>query len=155
MRVDMQGGRYDGRPWPGFKGLIDVPEWEAAELIKAQIAEYPTEPELDRGYDVLRVPDPDYESGLKLADGGIIENDPGEHGDSIPAVLDNSTILPDSDNDDFYRDDDDDEAEEVTPQVKRPRAGDSKGDWIEYAVANGADREKASAKTKAMLMADY
>lgn len=155
----MTTGRYDSREWPPYQGEFDVPEWEAEHLVKGGNAEYADAPLLDRGYDVLRNPDPDYESGLKFAAGGIIDNDPGEHGDSVPAFLrDHGTIIPadalDFDND-FDRDDGDNEVEDVTPQVKRPSTVDNKAAWIEYAVSKGADRERAAAKTKAMLIADY
>jgi hypothetical protein len=147
MLTHMTGGRYDNREWPGYMGEIDVPEWEAKHLINGRNAEYTDTPVLDRGYDVLKVPDPNYESKLKFADGGIIERSVEEEPE--PA-------LPSSDFDnDFERDDDDNEVEEVTPQVKRPSTVDNKAAWIDWAVANGADREKASAKTKTMLISEY
>jgi len=166
MLTHMTTGRYDSREWPPYQGVFDVPEWEAEHLVRGGNAEYPDAPILDRGYDVLRTPDPDYESGLKLADGGPLEEgsleaalresglmdlieDSRAHPERMTAV-----DLDDFDND-FDRDDDDNEVEDVTPQVKRPSTVDNKDAWIEWAVHKGADRERAAAKTKKMLIADY
>lgn len=144
MLVDMQGGRYDGRPWPGYKGLIDVEGWEADHLTSGGTAEYADKPDLDRGWDVLRFADPNYEEHLKFADGGVVKASDEEE----------PTALSDSDLGDF---DDDFESvdEEVTPQVKRPSTVDHKAAWIDWAVSKGESRENASAKTKAMLIAEY
>lgn len=44
----MSGSRYDGQAWPAKvgpgNGTMDVPEWEAAELVAAGIAEIPGDP---------------------------------------------------------------------------------------------------------------
>ena len=145
----MQGGRYDGRPWPGYGAEMNVPPWEADDLVRAKIAEYVDEPAKDRGYDVLRTPDQYFEDHLKLADG----SDPDEAEEELREV--NLIPVSDDSDDDFERGDGDNEDEGVTPQVKRPSTVDNKAAWIEWAVSQGADREKAAAKTKAMLIADY
>lgn len=164
MLTHMTSGRYDGREWPLYQQEFDVPEWEADYLVKGGTAELADAPVLDRGFDVLKVADPDYESGLKFADGGIIENDTGEYGDSVPLLFnadghrDPHATGPIEDDDfdsDFDDSDDYNEVEDVTPQVKRPSTVDSKAAWVEWAVAHNADKERAAAKTKAMLISEY
>lgn len=150
----MTTGRYDNRPWPPYMGTIDVPMWEADHLVTGGNAEFTDAPVLDRGWDVLKVPDPDYESSLKFADGGIVE--PSAISDFD--VDDAGPVLTAGDDDfdnDFDSYDDDNEVEEVTPQVKRPATVDNKATWVEWAVSKGADQEEAKAKTKAMLIAEY
>ena len=151
----MTGGRYDNREWPPFMGTIDVPEWEAEHMVNGGMAEYPDSPALDRGFDVLRVADPDYESHLKFADGGIVERE-DDGSDAVPPFLDNSTVVDSDDFDsDFESVEDNNEVEEITTAVKRPTAADNKATWIEWAVSKGATREAAEAKTKNALMTDY
>lgn len=147
MIVAIQGGRYDGQSWPGFNGLITVPDWEADELVDNRNAEEVDEPELARGWDVLKEPDLDYERKLKGAD-----NDHEDH-DEEPTAF-SSTDLGDED-DDFDRDDSDDEPEPVTPPVKRPTDYASKSDWVDYAVASGADRSLITQMTKAWIIEAY
>jgi hypothetical protein len=125
---------------------IDVPDWEAEHLVSGGTAEYPTKPALNRGYDVLKAPDPDYESGLKFADG----SDPEEDEPVFYEPVESSS--PDFDSD---FDSDDSDIDVVTPQVKRPSTVDNKAAWIEWAVANGANGNNAAAQTKAMLIAEY
>ena len=156
MLWDMQGGRYDGQPWPGYGKEIRIPVWEAEELVKARIAELADEPAKDRGYDVLRVPDQYFEDNLKLADGGVVEreevfNADGPHRDPHATGL----IEEDDFDSDFEDGDVDNEVEEITPQVKRPSTVDNKDAWIAYAVSKGADPVKAAAKTKKLLIAEY
>lgn len=142
MLVDMQGGRHDNQQWPGYKGVIDVPQWEADQLIRGGNAEPYDAPDLNRGWDVLRAATPDYESYLERLDG---ENEVEDEEEGI-------VVAYDDDDDDFDRRDDEDE---VTTQVKRPATSDNKAAWIAWAVSQGATVERASAKTKAQLIADY
>jgi hypothetical protein len=155
MLVDMQGFRYDGQSWPGFNGLIDVPDWEATQLVDNHNAEWPEEPELARGYDVLKIADDKYEDRLKLADGS--DQDAGDYNeDELTAFSDSD--LGDADyDDDFDRDelDEDPEPEPVTEQVKRPADYASKSDWIDYAVARDADRSLITKMTKAWIIEAY
>lgn len=155
MLTHMTGGRYDGRQWPAHMGLIEVPEWEARHLVNGGNAEYPDAPQLARGYDVLRVASPDYEQHLKPAGGGIVQDGAGDHGDSVPLPLDNSTVVPDVDSD-FDRDDsgNDFDREEEAPVLKQPYGNAAKAEWVAYVVARGiTSREKAEKMTKAALMA--
>ena len=155
MLIHRTGERYDNREWPPYLGEIDLPQWEADDMIRYGTAEYVDAPVLDRGYDVLKAPDLDYESKLKLADGGIIERE-DDNSDAVPLFLDNSTVVDSDDfDDDFESVEGDNEVGEVTTVVKRPSTVDNKAAWVEWAVSKGADREEAKAKTKNALMADY
>lgn len=147
MLVDMQGGRYDGREWPGYKGLIDVPQWEADMLIGGRNAEYPENPDLNRGWDVMKIQDTvDYESKLKLADG----SDREEEEEEID-FEEREPLSDDWDEDDFDRDP---EPEDVTPEVKRPYTSANKAEWIDYVVEKGfTTRSDAKSMTKAQLIA--
>jgi hypothetical protein len=44
----MSGSRYDGQAWPETNGKLNVPEWEAADLVAAGLAERVDEPEPER-----------------------------------------------------------------------------------------------------------
>lgn len=148
MLRHLTGGRYDGQEWPGYLGLIDVPEWEAENLVRQGYAESPDAPELDRGYNVLKVPDPDYESHLKRADGVEEEED--------PRYVHQSEEETDYDSD-FERDDGDNdfEREEITPPVKRPYTSATKAEWIKYAVYLGANRLEVMEMTKNALIEKF
>lgn len=41
--IQEMSGLRDGKPWPAVGGLIEVPDAEAADLIRAQVAELITE----------------------------------------------------------------------------------------------------------------
>ena len=151
MLIHRTGGRFDGQAWPPYLDTIDVPQWEADELIAEGHAALPEDYLLDRGYDVLKVPAVDYESGLKVKGVEEEEVDPRyvhhTHEDREVADFDS----------DFDRDDSDDdfEREEVTAPVKRPTTVDTKARWIEWAVFKGATEAKAAAMTKAQLIKEY
>lgn len=148
MLTDMTTGRYDGRPWPGYLGTIDLPEWEAEHLIKGGNAEYPDTPLLDRGYDVLAIPEADYESKLKRLDGVEEEEEDPRYAHQPEDETDYDS--------DFDRDDGDNDferGEEITPQVKRPYANANKAKWIDYVVEKGLTTEsEARRMTKDQLM---
>ena len=156
MLTDMTGSRYDGQAWPGFRGLIDVPGWEAVQLIANRNAEYPDAPELARGYGVLHNPDLDYEAKLKLADGSDQETEEPVAGTEEILSSDGhrdprATGTADDYDDDFDRDDDDNEVEDV----KKPYTSASKADWIHYAISQGESRGTAVEMTKAALIEKY
>lgn len=144
MLTAMTGTRPDGNPWPGYYGEIEVSEQEARQLVGGQNAEYVDEPELDRGWDVLKTPGLDYENKLKRADG----EDQEEDAEPVPAI---PLLHPAEDDDDFDRD----EPEAVTRPVKRPATVDNKASWIEYAVFRGMSSTEAENMTKAQLVAKY
>lgn len=44
MKMQMSGGRYDGRVWPGWGQEFDVPDWEAHDLVLGGIADLVSPP---------------------------------------------------------------------------------------------------------------
>jgi hypothetical protein len=145
MITHMTTGRYDGREWPDYNEIFDVPEWEAEHLVGGGNAEYPDKPPLDRGFNVLKAADTDYESKLDRVG--------GEEADVYePEVHRPDTSEFDFDSD-FDRDDSDSEVSE--PEMKRPAVADKKAAWIEWAVHNGANGDAAEESTKAALIEEY
>jgi hypothetical protein len=149
MLIHRTGGRYDGQEWPPYLGSIDVPDWEAGDMIRHGIAELASAPKLDRGYDVLKVPDPDFEARLQLVGG-----------EEVKEELQETHFVPVDDSDDFDRDFDDDDFDRIDPEpakraMKRPTTVENKAKWIEWAVYHGASEATASAQTKAQLIAEY
>lgn len=159
MLFDLQGARHDGKKWPGYKGLLDVSDEEARGLIADGIAESAEDPELDRGYDVLRAPSADYEKDLKRLDGESRDDSELFHADGRRDP--HATGLVDEDEDGDAQDDDDDfdrnDAPEVPvpSEVKKPYGNAKKDEWIAYAVSQGARRSDISEMTKAMLVDLY
>lgn len=148
MLADLQGGRCDNRPWPGYKGLIDVPEWEAEQLYKGGNAEPADAPDIDRGYDVLRVPDPDFEEHLR--ESGTAEVPEAFEDEEVP---ERSHVPPDFDSD-FDRDEDENEVT-VTAPVKKPYANANRAAWEEYAVSKGADPATLDDMTRKQIISEY
>jgi len=149
MLIHRTGGRHDGQEWPGYLDTIDVPQWEADQLIAEGHAVLPDDVLLDRGYDVLKVAAVDYESYLKRADGEEEEaNDPRY----VHHVSEEEESVADFDND-FETDDFDSEVSE--PEVKRPYANANKDEWVKYAVYLGADEKESKAMTKNALIEKF
>ena len=151
MLIHRTGGRYDGQEWPPYLGEIELPQWEADDMIKHGTAEPVNAPKLDRGYDVLKVPDPDFESHLQPVD--FCDDDEEEE-------LRKVHLTPVDESEDFDRDFDDNDFDRVVPEpakraMKRPTTVAAKSQWIEWAVYNGASEVVASAQTKAQLIAEY
>lgn len=149
MLTHMTCGRYDNREWPPFLGLIDVPQWEAEHLIGGGNAEYPDNVLLNRGFDVLKVADVNYEATLKPVD--YVEDD------DDPRYVRKTHLVPVEENDDDYdsdfdRDDYDSDFDRA-PEVKRPYSNANKAEWIDYVVERGlATQSEAKNLTKAALM---
>lgn len=144
MLIHRTGGRYDGQEWPGYLDTIDVPQWEADALIAEGMAQDPNVPLLDRGYDVLKAADPDYESHLKRTDGEETEEDPRYVHHVHNAPEDNSV------GDDF---DNDFEDSASGTDLPRPKQADNKQAWVDYVVSRGyVSEEEAKNMTKNALM---
>lgn len=134
MRRHMTGGRHDGQEWPPYMGLIDVPEWEAKELVASENAEWPDDPELDRGYDVLKIAATDYEKHLKGPDGEDPDVDPryAHHTEDVQDLVHDDFDI------DFERDDSDsDFSREPEEKLPRPKQADNKQAWVDYVVNRG------------------
>jgi hypothetical protein len=124
------GGRYDGRDWPVYNALFNVPQWEADMLVGGGNAEYPDEPELNRGWDVLKAADVDYEHNLHGGDTDPDEDPRYAHHNSAPVEagdFDNDFDGPDSDSD----------FDEPNLKLPRPKQQDSKQAWVDYVVSLG------------------
>lgn len=144
MLMTFSGGRYDGRDWPPYNGLIDVPQWEAEQLIGGGNAEPATEEELDRGYEVLRVPDPNFEDRLREG-----YEDEEEEDEDLYREDDGEEEA------DFDEDFDRDEEASEAPEVKQPYSSANKDTWIDYAVYKGGDRKQVAELTKAQIISKY
>ena len=170
MRVRMlhfiSGGRYDGRDWPPGGGEIEVPDWEGADLIaggnavpaggaprasaepEAPAAPASTEP----GAGAAAPPD----EGTRQLPGQPLEPAPAPEPEPEP-----EPILPPP-----PERDPEPEPEPVVPPSAEPglppeppplppQPADLKQAWIDWAVTQGADPDKAAAMTKADLMSRY
>jgi hypothetical protein len=144
MLMHRTGSRFDNQEWPGYLGTIDVPDWEAEDLVRNGLAEYPGNPSLNRGYDVLKTADPDFESKLERLD--------GEQEEEMVSQFEVEDF-PDDFDSDFDRDDSASEVTEST--MKRPSTAEPKAKWIEWAVHNGANGNTAAEWTKAALIKEY
>lgn len=144
------GGRYDGRQWPAYGELFDVPDWEAQELIAMGDAELASEPKKDFGWGVLKEPNVNWDKAPAPAE--FDEDDDAARVKLVPV---------DEDSDDWDRepgdedDDDDFGGDDYEPRALKPAVGDKKADWIKWAVVNGAEIEEANGMTKADLIARY
>jgi hypothetical protein len=58
MRIAISGGRHDGRPWPEAGHPIDLPDWEALDVIRGGMA-VPHGEDDERRYAYLMVNGPD------------------------------------------------------------------------------------------------
>lgn len=132
MLIHRTGGRYDGQEWPGYLDIIDVPHWEAENLVAEGHAELPDAPLLNRGYDVLKAADVDYAANLKRVDGTEEEVDP-----RYVHRVEEKKEVPDFDND--FDDDDSVNDFEDEPEIKlpRPKQQDNKQAWVDYVVNQG------------------
>lgn len=142
MIVGVSGYRHDGRPWPPAGGEIEVPDWEADDLIRGQNA-VPHEQPHDRPVTPAPVPgEARPASQVEAEEGarrGFIQQ-AEQHLAEHPGVAETAT----------------EEAAGPGPaEVARPAPADVKQAWIDYAVSQGADPETAAAMTKADLMSRY
>jgi hypothetical protein len=128
MLCSIQGGRGDGREWPPFMGIIDVPDGEAEDLVNGALAQWPEDP--DTG-----------------------DSEP----EDVPEDEDAEADFEDSDEDaEAEPDEDFDNDEEPLPDVKRkPYVNESRNKWITYAVSRGMPPEEAHVSTKNALVKKY
>lgn len=145
MLMSMSGSRHDNQDWPPYGECIDVPEWEGEQLIRGGNAELADEEFLDRGYEVLRVPDPNYEDRLREG----YNEDEEEDEDLSREGEEKEEIDYDAD---FERDDSENVVEQV---VVKPKTVANKDVWIEYAVFKGGDRKQVAELTKAQIISKY
>jgi len=145
MLVGVSGYRHDDRKWPPAGETIDVPGWEADDLI--------------RGGNAIAVPAgsaPDPEPG-------VTESRPPSQieGEALAAEAEAGAAQADSedgtgagDSSGSGDEDPDDGKPEGRPSAPAPSA--PKQDWIDFAVqVHGADVHAATGMTKADLMSRY
>lgn len=180
MMETITGGRYDGRTWPSMGDAFHVPEWEAAELVTAKHAVYDEDPALIAPPALpaqdLPAPAPSVQDQPAPAAG---EDWPPAQAAPEPPVTEGMPGQPDDNGDSADGDDDSDgsdgsdgsdagtvagdEAGTLAgdaagyddPGPARPAVNHPKGAWVDYAVAQGADRATAEGKTKADLMSEF
>jgi hypothetical protein len=166
MRDHVSGGRWDGRDWPLANGEIEVPEWEARDLIAGGLAvpasggagdsavpapqgEVPAHPEPGAGASAAAEPEP----APSQLPGTPPEPDPVLPPEVSPvagvspvaeaAAIAEATQMPEPDP----------PPEEVP--ASPPAPNDVKQHWIDYAVTQGENPDTAMAMTKADLMSKY
>jgi hypothetical protein len=177
MRIGISGHR-NGERWPPVDATLDVPDAEGADLIRAELAA-PYGKDAEALWDMLRDdfegPRPGHPSKL---DGRPASQVEGERlaaealaADAVPGDVPEPPGYLDAGDDGAEAgagDDgaeagagDDDQVQEpgepdaVTPAPVAPGPAAPKAAWIDWAVSQGADQDKAAAMTKADLMSRY
>ena len=148
MKDHISGGRWDGRAWPPANGEIEVPEWEATDLIRGQLAVL-----AGGGAGRSAVPAPQPEAPAQNEPGaGASTPLPGRPPEPAPVAPPEVSAVAE-----VYP------AAEVAqlpdaqpPDAEDPPApGDIKQKWIDYAITQGEDPATAAAMTKADLMSKH
>lgn len=140
MIVGVSGERHDGRKWPPMFGEIDVPGWEADDLIRGQNAVEAgaaAEPEPAPDVQVEAVASSEIAEAVAPAEITVQVGvtGPGEDGAAGPPA-EPDAVQP---------------APVVAPPPSAPKQA-----WIDYAIqACDADPAEAGAMTKADLMSRY
>lgn len=153
MREVMSGGRHDGRPWPPPGVDFEVPDWEGRDLIAGQLAVPADRASRKVAEGLGEQPAPGHPSKL---DQRPAEAEPPGEPPAAPGAAENRAGETGSDGLD---------AGAAEPAAGHPAAGPVtaeapapsavKQDWIDWAIAQGADPELAAAMTKADLMSRY
>jgi hypothetical protein len=133
MYSQMSSGRHDGRTWPAPGVEFEVPDWEGRDLVDGgnavMVSDKPT---------ADYVPPPDVTPSAEPQPWPPYE--PGRLAGPVPAA-------PDPEPDGVV---------EGTSSLEPPKAVQPKGDWVAWAVAQGAvSEEEASGLTKQQLMEAY
>lgn len=139
MLIGVSGERHDGRRWPPAGGEIDVPGWEADDLILGQnaVEAGAADPEPDPD------PVPDPEPADEVPPGTLAEPWPVAETVAEPVVTGDASADPPA------------EPDAVQPAVAPPPSAPKQA-WIDYAIqAHAADPAEATAMTKADLMSRY
>lgn len=138
MLVGVSGYRHDGERWPPPGGVIEVPDWEAGDLIRGQNA-VPH----DQDDDKTALPAPVVSESRPASQ---IEAEEGARDEPAEAAPEHVTAGGAEGG----------EAAGTGPaEVTAPAPADVKQAWVDYAVSQGADPGQAAAMTKADLMSRY
>lgn len=160
MRYQISGSRHDGRPWPPGGGTIEVPEWEFRDLLRGGHAD-PHGREADEAWAAMReLPERGRPSKIdppepaEPAGGGEAEAAGEEMTEPVPEPLVAGAVAAEGKAGEADQQDSAGAAEPAEPpRVPGPAA--VKQEWIDYAISQGADPDKAAAMTKADLMSRY
>jgi hypothetical protein len=154
----ISGGRWDGRDWPPAHGEIEVPDWEARDLIAGRLAvpaghgagtsagpapqaEVPAQHEPGAGTAAAPVPGTQQLPGVPPPEvSPVTEVSPVAEVPGETAPEPGPEPVPEP---------------EPEPEPEPPAPHDVKQRWIDYAVLRGANPEAAAAMTKADLMSKY
>lgn len=169
MRYQMSGGRHDGQPWPALNGTIDVPEWEARDLIRAEIAVPADSASKEVAGELAEQPTPGHPSKIDVRPPSQIEGEElaaqaaAEQGDpaavaessepsgELPSLARDVAGLDEAGGDGNAAQD----AAESSSVAGSPGPSAPKAAWIAYAISQGADEDTTAAMTKADLMSRY
>lgn len=158
MLAWISGGRHDGREWPPAGETIEVPDWEATDLIRAGVAlpgatqAAPSPPPEPAEPEPASVPEPVPE----LDPGQLVSPADTAAGASAPPAGDQEETgqTAEGATEPAIPEAEPSEAADETPAVA-PAPSAPKQAWIEYAVSRGADEDTARSMTKADLMSRY
>lgn len=161
MLIHISGGR-NGVPWPPVHGETDLPEAEAIDLIRSEMAVPADDEDAAR---TAEQPTPGHPSKVDLrVEAPDVPDEPGSTAEAVvraeeaepPGELGN--LAPDVAGEDEAGDAGNagDAAAEPLPVAAAPGPSAPKQAWIDYAVsAHGADVHAAGNMTKADLMSRY
>jgi hypothetical protein len=125
MLITISGGRADGTNWPDRYGVLEVPDHEGRDLIRARHAIPADPPAVTAGPGTARV---------TAAAAPVIPEQAAAVPEGIPEP---AAAVP------------------VPAETPAPGPADLKAAWVDYAVSQGTDRGQAEAMTKADLMSRY
>jgi hypothetical protein len=135
MVQQQSGGRWDDRPWPPPGVEFEVSAEEGAGLVRSHTAVKIRELKADRP-EYVTPPAPVSLPSETAA--GPVPPDPAPEADASPGPAAPSDGVGD-----------------VQDEAEPPKPGDPKQAWIDWAVGQGMDGERAGAMSKADLMSRY
>ena len=155
MLTWISGGRHDGTNWPdpGVEdAAIEVPGWEADDLIRAGLAVRTSEqPAAPPAREESSAPEP----APELAPGTLVSPSSTAAGASAPPAGDQDDAgQAEGATEPAEPEAEPAEAATGTPAVA-PAPSAPKQTWIDFAVSQGATPEEAASMTKADLMSRY
>jgi hypothetical protein len=167
MLIGISGGRHDGRQWPPAGWVLDIPDWEARDLVRSGFALNADPPPAQAAlkqdwvdYAVGQGEDPAQAADMTKAE--LIEEaaapPAGEPANvSLPAHTAAGPVAPESlpVPETSAGAGDPDTGRGASAEANPPAPADPKTAWIDYAVSQGAKADAAAGMTKADLMSRY
>lgn len=145
----ISGGRWDGRDWPGPGGTIDVPDWEAQDLIRGRLAVLVAGRDAELSRQPASAPPAAAESEPGQAAGGAGQSA------GAPEVSPLAQVSPLAETAGTAAGQLPGKPPAPEPALAPPSAQDSKQKWVDHAVSRGEDPDKAGSMTKADLMSKH